>query len=71
MENNRTKNATVPEEKGSAQHRDNVEGRTLIHSRIFLCNCQGVVPTTLKAMKLASLLNDEPDIPDESEGRAS
>lgn len=66
MENNRTKNATVPEEKGSAQHRDNVEGR------IFLCNCQGVVPTTLKAMKLlASLLNDEPDIPDESEGRAS
>jgi hypothetical protein len=55
------KNAT-PEDTRSAQHGEDVRDRILVHSRIVLCNFQGVIRTIVNAIEiLAPLPNDELD----------
>ena len=56
----RTKDTTTPEDKGLAQHRNCVEDKLLVHSRIIFCSRQGVMRTTVSTIEiLAPLLNDE------------
>ena len=63
MANSRTKNTAVPGGKELATWKGNM-GWILIHSRILLCVCQGVILTTVNIIEtLAPLLDDEPTIP--------
>ena len=64
MANCKTKNTATPGGKELAQHRKDARGGILVHCRILLCNCQGVILTTVNTMEtLAPLINDKFNIP--------
>ena len=63
MAHSRTKNTATPGGKGSAWHERDTEDGILVHWRIFLCNCQGTIRTTVNIIEtLAPLLYDKLDI---------
>jgi len=65
MTNCRTKNTATPGDKKLTRHRMDIEDEDFVHCRIFLCNCQGVIRTTVNTIDiLAPLINGELNVPD-------